>query len=84
MKRAGSSRHVYFLAVSMIDQSWLNPNIAEAQLVTLALVFLASLILLPVIFGLVLYLVLGLLARLTAARHHAPGENDLPDEREHG
>lgn len=64
----------------MIDESWLNPQIAEDQLVTLALVLLASLILLPIVFAVILYTLMGLINRIKAARHRGEIQREVGDE----
>ena len=63
----------------MIDQTWINPNFAQTQLVTLALAFLACLIIVPLVFAVVGYLFLGLLARYSE-RRRAQAHHSLSDE----
>ena len=62
-----------------MEQSWLDPDFATEQIVTLALLFLGSLIVLPVVFGAVIYSVLSLFARLTD-RHRSPEDSPEADE----
>ena len=51
-----------------MQESWLNPDFATDQLVIVAFVILACLIVLPVVFGGIIYLVLGLIAHVQARR----------------
>ena len=64
----------------MIDQSWLNPNVAQEQLALLAVILLACLILLPLLFGTLLYLILSLIARFRDARRVHRVEEETVDE----
>jgi hypothetical protein len=51
-----------------LQDSWLNPDFATDQLVVVAVVILACLIVLPVVFGGLIYLVLGLIVRIQTWR----------------
>lgn len=47
-----------------MEGTWLNPEFATQQIILIGLVFLIALIVLPVVFGVMIYTGLGLLARL--------------------
>lgn len=65
-----------------MQDSWLNPNFATDQLVLVGLVILACLIVLPVVFGGLIYLLLELVARVQHRRRKpedAEPESNLTD-----
>jgi hypothetical protein len=64
----------------MIVNSWINPQIAEDPLVTLAMVLLASLLLLPLVFAVILYYGMGLISRINALRHRGQIKHEAADE----
>lgn len=47
-----------------MEGTWLNPEFATQQIILIGLVFLIALIVLPVVFGVMIYTGLGLIARL--------------------
>ncbi len=59
-----------------MQESWLNPSYATDHLLILAIIILASLIVLPVFFGGMIYLFLGLIARFTGHRPPRDPESD--------
>ncbi len=71
---------MFLFWLTMIDQSWLNPDVAQQQLALLAVILLACLILLPLIFGGLLYFVLSLIARLRDAHRVHRVEEEKVDE----
>lgn len=62
-----------------MEESWLNPEFATDQLITVALIILASLLILPVVFGALVYTMLTVIHRLedfrrTRSRDHTEFE----------
>jgi hypothetical protein len=62
-----------------VEESWLNPEFATDQLITVALIILASLLILPVVFGALVYTMLTVIHRLedfrrTRSRDHTEFE----------
>lgn len=51
-----------------MEGTWLNPEFATEQIILIGLVFLIALIVLPVVFGAMIYTLLGLIARLMDQR----------------
>jgi hypothetical protein len=69
-----ADRHVYFQGRGTLQVSWLNPDFATDQLALLAVIILACLIVLPVVFGGLIYLLLGLVARIQDWRRTKPDD----------
>jgi CBS domain containing-hemolysin-like protein len=67
-----------FMAEAFLQESWLNPDFATDQLVVVAVVILACLIVLPVVFGGLIYLTLSLIARLQH-RRRTNTEDAMPE-----
>lgn len=61
-----------------MQETWLNPDFATDQLVLLAVIVLACLIVLPVVFGGLIYLLLGLAARIREWRRTKP-DDTMPE-----
>lgn len=61
-----------------MQETWLNPDFATDQLVVVAVVILACLIVLSVVFGGLIYLALGLIARIQA-RGRTNTEDAMPE-----
>lgn len=57
-----------FRAEAFLQETWINPDFATDQLVIVAFVILACLIVLPVVFGGLIYLLLSLIARIQNRR----------------
>ena len=66
-----------------MDDSWLNPDFATGQVVVLAIIVLASLVILPVVFGALIYSLLSLYARLTNWQRGIRREPDVEGEDEY-
>lgn len=47
-----------------MEQSWLNPDFAAGQLIAIAIIILGCLIVLPVVFGALIYSTLTLIGRV--------------------
>ena len=62
-----------------MDESWLNPDFAINNIVTLVGAILLILIVLPAVFGLLIYGVLTLIARLRDLQHAARTGPDADD-----
>jgi hypothetical protein len=62
-----------------LQDSWLNPDFATDQLVVVAFVILACLIVLPVVFGGLIYLTLSLIARIQN-RRRTNSDNATPED----
>ena len=59
-----------------MEESWLNPDIAINNIVTLVSAILVILIVVPVVFAALLYGVLSMIARLQAMQRPARSEPD--------
>ena len=66
-----------------MEDSWLNPDFATGQVVVLATIVLASLVILPVVFAALIYGLLGLYARLTHWQRGMRREPDVEGEDEY-
>ncbi len=65
-----------------MEQTWLNPDFAAGQLIGIAALILGSLIVLPVIFGLIIYTLLAWIDRLKEARHTRSRDDTNTDLKE--
>jgi hypothetical protein len=63
-----------------MEQSWLNPDYAINNIVTLFSAILLLLVVVPLIFGALMYAVLTLIARLVDARRPAHIDPDLGED----
>ena len=63
-----------------MEETWLNPEFATEQVVVLAAIVLASLLLLPVVFGALIYGGLSLYARLSNRVRKLRNPADLSQE----
>ena len=63
-----------------MEQTWLNPEYATNQIVTLAILFIASLVILAVVFGGLIYAILSVIARFTDRRHGVEDGPEVNDE----
>ncbi|MAS32779.1 MAG: hypothetical protein CL610_02155 [Anaerolineaceae bacterium] len=62
-----------------MEDSWLNPDFAIDQIIILVVIFLASLAILSVVFGGLIYVALGLVVRLQD-RWRRRQQPDEPEE----
>lgn len=65
-----------------MEQTWLNPDFAAGQLIGIAALILGSLIVLPAVFGLIIYALLALVDRLKQARHTRSHDDTNTDVKE--
>lgn len=63
-----------------MEDTWLNPDFATDQIVTLVTILLASLILLPALFAALIYGLLSLVARLTHKERAVSDDSEFDDE----
>ena len=63
-----------------MEESWLNPDIAINNIVTLVSAILVILIVVPVVFAALIYGVLSVIARLQAMQRPARSEVDSSDD----
>ena len=65
-----------------MQNTWLNPDYAGDHLVLLAAIILACLFVLPMVFGGLIYTVLGFVARLRHLRRDVQDDSVSDDEAE--
>ncbi|HLV34521.1 MAG TPA: hypothetical protein VKY59_05385 [Spirillospora sp.] len=63
-----------------MEQTWLNPDFATEQLIAIALVILGSLIVLPVVFGALIYAILTGLSRFNEMRRTRSRDHTQQEE----